>query len=198
MQAGIWESTNNPDGGYNPNFDEYIKTIQDYVLANDVEPGTAPKFAWNMIWGTPDDASMMSDSYVKNLQDYFSGDSLAAYNAICDVAQTIIKPEESFDYFMPSATVLRNMQAQGMTSQEIYRDTIHGTDFTRVAVGYLWYCTLLGGNMDSCKLDAIPSAFLLDPLMRNTGKNLEFTAEQKTIIVNAVKNALANPYAITE
>lgn len=198
MQAGCWEAANKQDGAYTPNFDADIKTIQDYVLANDINKDTAPKFAWNMIWGTPDDHTMLNEGYKFNLEKNFGGDSLAFYNAIAETTRDLIKPEENFSYFMPSATVLRNMQAQGMTPQQLYRDTIHGSDITRVAVSYLWYCTFFGADIESCNLNAIPSAFLMDSLMRNTNTNLEFTAEQKAIIVNAVKNAIANPYAITE
>ena len=198
LQPGCWEAANKVDGGYTPDFAGNIKTVKDYVLENDINKATVPEFAFNMIWGTPDDDSMLNESYRTNLQNLFGGDSVAVYKAICETTQNIIQPEANFSYFMPSATVLRNMQAQGMTPTQIYRDMIHGSDITRVAVGYMWYCTLFGVDMESCKLDPIPSVFLLDNLMRNTGKNLEFDDAQKTIIVNAVKNAQANPYQITE
>lgn len=194
LQPGCFEAANKSDYGFTPNIASDIQTIRNYVSENDIEKSTAPKFAWNMIWGCPDDSSMWNEGYRNNMETLFSGDTVAMYNEIVNTTREIVKPEEIFDWFMPSATTLRNAQEQGMTPKQLYRDTIHGSDFTRMMVAYLWYCTLFEKNIDDCTLDPIPGKLVFDTLMYNTETPFMLTEEQKAILKISVKNAMATPY----
>lgn len=196
MQAGVFEAGDKNDGGYNPNFAEDIKTIQDYVLANDIEKGTTPKFAWNMTWTCPSD-DMLNAGYTKNLLTLFGGDADAMYEAIAATAKNKIATLYNWDYILPSGTAMQNARSSKYEPKDLYRDTIHANDFGRTMVGYVWYCTLFDKSIEECTIAPVDSHLLLDNLMRNTGKDLELTQEQKDILVESVKNALANPYAVT-
>ena len=194
QQGGVLETANHKDGAYTPNFAPDIQTIRDYVEANDIEPGTKPKYAWNMIWEYPTDSSVWRDSDKTMMAELFNGDVLNHRQAIADTTRDIIKPEENFTWFMPSAATKWNAEKLGMTSGELHRDYIHGSDFTRMMVGYLWYCVLFNKNIDDCTLSPISSKLVFDAKMYNTGVDLELTEEHKTILRTSVKNALANPY----
>ena len=197
MQAGGSENANLPDGSYAPNFASDIKTIQDYVVANDIEKSTAPKFAWNMVWGCPEDISMVNGHYKDVIDTLFNGDPTAWYPAIIETNKNIIQPEKNFTWFMPSATAKQNAQAMGVPIQELYRDYIHGSDYTRMMVSYLWYCVLFNKNIDDCTLAPIPAKLVFDAKMYNTGTPFELTEEQKNILKSSIKNAIANPYEVT-
>ena len=196
MQAGVFEAANMADGGWNPNFAENIKTIQDYVLEKDIEKGTTPKFAWNITWTCPSD-EMLNDSYRANLQNLFGGDTDAMYEAIAATAKDIVAPAYNWDYILPSGTALQNARSSKFEPKDLYRDMIHASDFGRAIIGYTWFCTLFGKTIDECNIAPVYSKLLLDNMMRNTGKDLELTQEQKDVLVESVKNAMANPYAVT-
>ena len=196
MQGNCVETANQKDGPYTPNLEADIKTIQDYVLANDIEKGTTPKFAWNMIWGMPTDRGVLRENDKTTLDTLFGGDAMNLRQGIADTARDIIKPEENFSWFMPSAAALWQAQKMGMTVQELHRDYVHGSDFTRMMVGYLWYCVLFDKNIDDCTLAPISSKLVFDALMHNTGKDLELTEEQKNVLRTCVKAAIQNPYDI--
>lgn len=198
LQPGCFEAANKSDYGFTPNIPSDIQTLCNYVVENDIEKGTSPKFAWNMIWGCPDDPSMWNEGYRNNMETLFSGDTVAMYNEITKTTRDIVKPEETFSWFMPSATALRNAQEQGMTPNQLYRDTIHGSDFTRMMVAYLWYCTLFEKNIDNCTLAPIPGKLVFDTLMYNTETPFMLTEDQKIILKTSVKNAMATPYEITK
>lgn len=194
MQGGSLETANQQDGIYKPNFAEDIKTIQEYVEANDIEPATKHKYAWNMVWGKPTDRSVLRESDKRTLDNLFGGDAMNMRQAMADTTRDIIKPEENFTWFMPSAATLWQAQKMGMTVRELHRDYVHGSDFTRMMVAYLWYCELFDKNIDDCTLAPVSSKLVFDALMHNTGKNLELTEEQKTILKTCVKAAIQNPY----
>lgn len=196
MQGGSYETANKQDGAYTPNLISDIKTIQDYVEANDIEPATKPEYAWNMVWGRPTDSSVWRDSDKINMDTHFDGDAMNQRQGFADTAKNIIKPEENFTWFMPSAATLWNAEKLGMTTTELHRDYVHGTDFTRMMVSYLWYCVLFDKNIDDCSLAPISSKLLFDHKMYNTGTDLVLTEDQKVILKTSIKNALADPYDI--
>ena len=195
MQAGVFEAAGVIDSSYKLNIAGDIKTIQNYVLENDIEKGTAPKFAWNITWTCPSD-DMLNDTYNKWLYTYF-GSADEMYDAITRTAKDVVAPASDWAYVLPSGTAMQNARSSKYEPKDLYRDTIHANDFGRTMIGYVWYCTLFGKSIEECNIAPVDSHFLLDNLLRNTGKDLELTQEQKDILVESVQNALANPYAVT-
>ena len=197
MQAGVFEASNVVDGNYSPNYAADIKTIQDYVLANDKKAETTPKFVWNMTWACPSDIMTYGNEfYATHTDTNFGGDTDKMYEAIAATVKDVVEPAADWAYIIPSGTAVQNIRTK-LGPREVYRDFIHASDFTRAVVGYTWFCTLFEKNVDECVIESIDSELLLDNLMRNTGKDLELTQEQKDLLVASVKNAMANPYAVT-
>ena len=196
MQAGVFEASNVVDGDYAPNYNADIKTIQDYVLAHDKEKATTPKFVWNMTWACPSDIMTYGNEFYANTTgNNFDGDTDKMYEAIAATVKDVVAPAADWAHIIPSGTAVQNVRTK-LGPREAYRDFIHASDFSRAVVGYTWFCTLFGKTIEECNISTIDSELLLDNLMRNTGKDLEFTQEQKDFLTQCVKNAMANPYAV--
>lgn len=197
MQAGVFEAAGVVDGNYSPNFAADIKTIQDYVLENDKEKGTTPKFVWNMTWACPSDIMTYGNQfYADHTGNNFDGDTDKMYEAIAATVKDVVAPAANWADIIPSGTAMHNARAK-YSPRELYRDFIHASDFSRMVVGYTWFCTLFDKTIEECTIAPVDSELLLDNLMRNTGTDLELSEEQKNILVECVKNAMANPYAVT-
>ena len=97
----------------------------------------------------------------------------------------------------PNGTTIQNLKSTKLASNEIHRDYSHVTDFGRLAVAYTWYCTLTGTDIADCKIPPMNHRVLLDKLAYNTGKDMELTEEKRAILIEAVGNAVKNPYDIT-
>ena len=195
-QAGVFEAANASDSQYPIQMEQDIKTIFDYVLSKDIEPATTPKFGWNITWTCPSD-NMLNDSYRGHLYNNFT-DADAMYEAIVATAKDVVVPSYDFDYVFPSGTAMQNARSSAFEPKDLYRDTIHANDFGRLIVAYTWYCTITGKDINSCQFAPINSKVLVDTLMLSTGKQFEMTEQQKTVLIESVSNALANPYQMTQ
>lgn len=201
MQAGVFEAGNVNDSpsSYALQIASDIKTIQNYVKANDANKFTAPKFAWNMTWATPSiESGRLNTSYKNNLNSLFGGDHIAMYNAISETLTDVVLTTYDWEYVFPSGTVVENARTvyTGTNETKIYRDTIHGTDLTRMMVAYGWYCTLFDKDIVDCKLSDIPAHLRFYKADRTSDFSL--TDEQRSHVRNSVNNAINNPYKVTE
>ena len=203
MQAGVFEAGNANDSpsSYALQIASDIKTIQNYVKANDSNKYTTPKFAWNMTWATPSIASgKLNTSYKNNLNSLFGGDHIAMYNAISKTLTDVVLPTYDWAYVFPSGTVVENARTiyTGTDEKYIYRDQIHGTDLIRLAVAYTWYCEMFDKDISECGFDAISNAIRFQLADRNTGKDYTLTTEEKGYVKDFVRNAMTNPYEVTQ
>ena len=190
MQMGPFENITSDK------FDEDKQTIMDYVNAHKTNPEAV--FAWHMWWAFPEDETLL-DTEASTLPDqymtHFGCDQLALYENMVADTQARIEPDSRFVYVIPTGTAIQNANSSYLTDLDIYRDYSHASDLSRVIAAYTWYCTVTGKTIDDIALDAIPAA------MTNsyTGEgDMVLTEQQKLIIVEAVKNAIANPYEITQ
>jgi hypothetical protein len=202
LQAGSSESANYRDHWYTSAGKQlglagYTQELIDYVNANDIEPATPFKFAWNMVWSSPKDPAVRRDSNNLMLLTEFEDSEYVYYKAMVKVLQEELEPNFDFEYVFPAGTTMQNLKSTKLTNAEIYRDYGHVTDFGRLAAAYTWYCTLTGTDIADCKIPPMNHKVLLDALSRNTGKDLELTEERKAILVEAVGNAIKNPYNTT-
>lgn len=195
-QAGVFEAADKQDGAYLPNFQSDIKTLMEYVLANDIEKGSVPKFAWNITWTCPSD-EMLNDTYKTNLYNNFA-DADEMYEAIVATAKDQIAGLHDWEYMVPSGTALQNARSSQFTPKELYRDTIHASDFGRLIVAYTWYCALTGADINACQFGPINTKILVTDVLRLQNLPFELTEQQKNVLVESVTNALANPYAVTQ
>lgn len=195
-QAGVFEAAGVKDSAYNVNLKEDVNKLLEYVLSKDIEPKTKPQIGWNITWTCPSD-DMLNESYTSHLHNNFI-DADFMYEAIVKNAQTVIAPAYEFDYIFPSGTAMQNARSSTFEPKDLYRDTIHANDYGRLIVAYTWYCMLTGADINTCKFGPVNSKVLVDNKMRNSGTAFEMTEQQKTILIESVSGALANPYAVTQ
>lgn len=176
-----------------------IQTIQNYVNENKMNPNAV--FAWNMAWAPPVDNDLRStytyepNSYIENYKEY-GDDRSAMYNAIVKCVGDHIVTDDTFEYLIPSGTVMENALSSYLTEQDIHRDYVHATDLARVMVSYAWYCTLTGvDSLNEIKLDAIPRNFFKSTVGT---EDRVLTDGEKALILETVNNALANPLQMTQ
>lgn len=200
MQGGLFEMANVKDGyftaGKELDHTGYIQTIMDYVLENDIEKGTKPKFAFNMIWGVPMDDAVLTEDTKKRLYENFSGYE-EMYQAMCGVYKDEISSAFDWTYMLPAGTAIENLKTTGLKNADIYRDYAHVTDYGRAVAAYTWYCTIFGKDITECQLNPIYWRVMINSFNRQYQKDMELTQEQKDLLIEAVSNAMKTPYAVT-
>ena len=201
LQAGTGESAGRQTSNYYKNepgktLPDFIQELRDYVLANDIEPGSVPKFSWNMVWSSPKDPAVRSDSTNLTLNLEFDGSEYNYYLVMAKTLKEVVEPNFEWEYVFPNGTTIQNLKSTKLANAEIYRDYAHVTDFGRLAAAYTWYCVLTDTAIEDCKIPPMNHKVLLDKLARNTGKDMELTEEYRAILIEAVGNAIKNPYDI--
>lgn len=192
MQGGVFEIAK-----HNTYTNGDIQLIQNYV--NKYNPGAI--FAWNVTWVPPTTESLQNQ-YPKSPNTYISGyaaydnDRSVMYGYVMECVQAYIETDSTFIYVIPAGTAIENALSSHLEETDIYRDYVHMNDLGRVIAAYTWYCTLAGiDHLDEIQLDAIPVAFF----KTTTGEeDRVLTDEEKRIILEAVNNALADPYNMTQ
>ena len=172
-------------------YSDYVPRLIEYVRKHKPDA----RFVWNMTWAFDPGCNrkVFDETYVGN-QDIM-------YQAIVSTLnEKIIAPKLDIDRIIPSGTAIQNARAAG--SPKLTRDManattvdgIHLNALGRVISGYALFATITERTqLDSIKLENVPQAFHYpnDP-------RLEMTEETKTLILNAVNNALKNPYEVTK
>ena len=197
LQAGLFESANIKDSYFanrEINLVGDTKALMDYVLANDIEPGSVPQFAWNMIWSTPANRAVRKDSTNQLLDLFCGGDDHELYLQQTKFFTDNLAPAVDFAYLFPNGTAIENLKTTKLADNQIFRDYAHATDFGRLVAAYTWYCILTDTAIEDCKIAPMNHKVLLDAKARNTGTDLELTEEQKAILIEAVGNAIKSPY----
>ena len=180
---------------------ENAEAMMQYVKDHDADPSTTPEFGWHMIWALTKEDTQLNDSRRKFLADYFEGDADAMLAANLKTTKELVEPalEGKVKYFFPCAAALHNAKTSTVVEEkDSHRDYIHGTDFARLIAAYTWYCKLTGTNIRDCKIGAVPNGIVRDDMIRNSGKDYEISEQWKQVLIEAVENAIANPYEITQ
>lgn len=177
-----------------------IQTIQKYV--NDNKKNPLAIFAWNMAWAPPIDEELRmtfnnskDNSYFTSYEE-FNNDRTTLYNAITKCVGDHIVTDDTFKFLIPSGTAMENALSSYLEEKDIHRDYAHATDFSRLMVSYLWYCSLVGiEKLEEIKVDVVPKN-----LFRSQTLPVDWTLTQaeKDIILEAVNNALAEPLKMTQ
>ena len=196
-QGYPWEVAKVSLPQYDPDLISNFNTLKQYVLDNDIDKDTTPKFCWNMVWTFPDDDTLIRDGDRDTLQTYFDNDVENYYNTTAQIVRDELMPELKFDYVFPSSTAYINALSGYKTTKDMYRDYGHASDFGRAMIAYLWYCTLTGTDITQCKLGPINYQYRKDELVYMMKEDMVLTEEEKQTIKEVVGNALAKPYEIT-
>lgn len=204
LQAGSTESADQrkddyyTSHGHELNLTGYIQEMKDYVLSKDIEPRSVPTFSWNMVWSSPKDPAARKEGTNTMLNNYYEGSELKYYEDMAATCKNKVATSFEWEFIFPNGTVLQNLKSSTWENALLYRDYAHVTDFGRWAAAYTWYCVMFDKDITECKLEPMNHRVVLDQLSRQYQKNLEWTQEQKDLMIEAVGNALKTPYAMTQ
>ncbi len=161
---------------YNSDLDGLVKYVKSKALKSDV------KLVWNMTWAYPG----ASDWY----GGLYGNSQMNMYNAIVSTVQNKIVPNEEFRLISPAGTAIQNARTSYIgdsvgtgdnTLDAWNRDGAHLTVYEgRFVSSLAMFCTLTGYTPDEITY--------LPPNVDN---------KEAAVIRESVKNALANPFAIT-
>ncbi len=150
----------------------YLDNLTNYVNANKTNPDC--HLAWHMTW------AYQANSTHAEFVNYGSSQQ-QMYEAICSTAKNTAIAQGSFSILLPSGTAVQNVRTS-YYGDTLTRDGYHLNDLGRYIAGYTWYAALTGE---------------LDGLAYQPGE-LSLSAEDELLLVEAIHNALENPYAATQ
>ena len=175
------------------------QTLQQFVEEN--RTNTRVRFAWHMTWVAPTD-NTLRDKYPYEPNTYYSNyerynhDRTTVYKAVAKCVEDHVLNDESFEFVIPTATAFENALSSYLEETDLHRDYVHATDLGRVIAAYTWYCKLMGiEKLEEIKLSAIPVKFLNST---SSEADVVLTDMEKSVILEAVNNALANPTKMTQ
>jgi len=155
---------------YRASIDQLVK----YVNENKTNPNA--RLVWHMTW------AYQQGSTNKAFAGY-NEDQMTMYNAITEAVQQVIVPMPAFHSVIPVGTAIQNARTS-FIGDELTRDTYHLNDLGNVIGSYTWYAAFTGKPLEAVHISGVGSITL--------------TEEEKTVIVEAVNNALKDPYTVTQ
>lgn len=181
-QGYPWEVVKVKSTSYDPNLVDNMAYLKQYVLDNDIDKETTPKFGWNMVWTFPDDDTLIRENDRKTMDLNFAKVE-DYYTKSAQIVRDELMPEFNFAYVMPSSTAYINALSGYKTTGEMYRDYAHASDFGRVMIAYLWYCALTGTDIAECKFAPINYQYQKDEAAYLMKQDLVITEEDKAVII---------------
>ena len=161
-----------------------IQLIVNYVNEHKTNPDGI--MLWHMTWAYPTPEAPEPYKYFV--------DQAAMYAGITGAVQEKIVTDAAFTGVLPSGTAIQNARSSYL-GDTLNRDGSHLNDLGRVIAGYTWYCMLTGKTLDTIGLNAVPEKLTKS---YEEGGDMVLTEGEKLVIAEAVKNAIANPYAVTQ
>lgn len=161
-------------------YQNYIDQLMAYVTPRIANPDA--KYVWNMTW------AYQGDSTQKVFAETFKGDQMAMYNSILNCVQEKVVPRTDFCAIIPSGTAIQNARTSYF-GDHLTKDTYHLNNLGRVIAGYTLYATLTGEPLTEINLGPVNSPDLPELLY--------LTETDRQVIIEAVNNALENPWSVT-
>lgn len=164
-------------------YGNYIDELMPYVKENITNPNA--KFIWNMLWAYQQD----SDDEIAFPK--FDRDQMKMYEANISTTKEKIVPRTDFHAIIPSGTAIQNARTSFM-GDTLTRDGMHLNTMGRAIAAYTVLATLTKQELTQVNLTDIPKASAGDT------DALTLTDADKSVIIEAVNNAMANPYSVTQ
>ena len=161
-------------------YKDYIDQLMEYVQANKTNPNA--RFIWNMTWAFQQDADNAT------FMESYQGDQMTMYNMILETTKEKVVPRTDFAAIIPSGTAVQNARTSYF-GDTLTKDTLHLNNLGRVIAGYTAWCTLTGLPLTEINLPPMNSYDLKEPVV--------LTDADKAVIIEAVNNAIANPWEVT-
>ena len=190
LQAEQWDIITLQQGstksGVVESYNEDIQTIVNYVNQNKTNPNA--KMYWHMTWAYPQYSTQAAFSKT------YGSDQMTMYNMIVSCVKEKVVPNTSFVDVLPSGTAVQNARTSYIADMW-NRDGYHLNDLGRVLAGYTWFCKLTGKTLDTIALEVVPNK-----LLKSTDGvfDLTLTEGERMVIAESVKNAIENPFAVTQ
>ena len=161
-------------------YKDYIDQLMEYVQANKTNPNA--RFIWNMSWAFQQDADNTT------FMESYKGDQMTMYNMILETTKEKVVPRTDFAAIIPSGTAVQNARTSYF-GDTLTKDTLHLNNLGRVIAGYTTWCTLTGLPLTEINLPPMSSYDLKEPVVLSDA--------DKAVIIEAVNNAIANPWEVT-
>lgn len=170
---------------------DYIDELVSFVRANKTNPKA--RFVWNLCWAFKSGAP---ESLVWNTYDR---DQLKMYQGLIDTLELRVLPKNHFDAIIPTGTAVQNLRTSyfgdNLTKYEDGQDCLHLNHVGRYLAAYTLLSVLTGEPITEINLTN-------DQISIYTGDNkydkVELTEQDKLAIMEAVNNAITNPYEVTQ
>jgi hypothetical protein len=151
-----------------------------FVQENKTNPNA--RFVWNMTW------AFQSDNTHEIFMTNHKGDQMVMYNMILDTVKEKVVPRDDFSAIIPSGTAVQNARTSYF-GDTLTKDTLHLNNLGRVIAGYTTWATLTGKPIEEINLPPARTYDLPEVVV--------LTETDKAVIIEAVNNAIANPWAVT-
>lgn len=161
-------------------YGDYIDEIMAFVQQNKTNPNA--RFVWNMTW------AFQSDNTHEIFMTNHRGDQLVMYNMILDTVKEKVLPRDDFSAIIPSGTAVQNARTSYF-GDTLTKDTLHLNNLGRVIAGYATWATLTGKPITQIDLPPVRSYDLPEDVI--------LSEADKAVIMEAVNNAIANPWEVT-
>ena len=174
------------NAGYLPSYADYVDQLMEYLLAHKPKPDT--KFVWNMTWAFQSGVERFSYA------NYYNNDQMCMYNCIVKALQEKILPRTDFDAVIPSGTAIQNARTSYFGDNlciDWRDDLIHLNTLGRVIAAYTLFATLTAQPLEKIAITEIAKASTPET------RPLTLSDSDKQVIIEAVNNALAEPYKVT-
>ena len=161
----------------------YIIDLIKYVNTKKTNPDA--KFVWNMCWAYQKDST---DQYVF---PKFDKDQMKMYDALVEVQNQFVVPNKDIAAIIPTGTTIQNARTSYI-GDHLTRDGMHLNSLGKVFAGYTLFATITGEEIKEVKIDQVTQA------MSSDSAAITLTESDKQVIVEAVNNAVKNPFAVTQ
>ena len=161
-------------------YGDYIDEIMAFVQQNKTNPNA--RFVWNMTW------AFQSDNTHEIFMTNHRGDQLVMYNMILDTVKEKVLPRDDFSAIIPSGTAVQNARTSYF-GDTLTKDTLHLNNLGRVIAGYATWATLTGKPIAQIDPPPVHSYDLPEDVI--------LSEADKAVIMEAVNNAIANPWEVT-
>ena len=175
LAEGDWDViTTQNSSGLSGEADGYknLNNVADYIKAKC--PNS--KLIWHLIWGYQSGSKWLTPNS-------YNGDEKFMYESIVNCTNDIVIPSGKFDSVAPVGAAIMNARTSKLKNSVHLDDGSHlSEEFGYFVAAFTWYCHLTGqGVYDT-----------------NFAANGMISSEELNIAVESAKNAIENPYKITQ
>ena len=175
LAEGDWDViTTQNSSGLSGKADGYknLNNVADYIK----EKCPHSKLIWHLIWGYQNGSKWLTPNS-------YNGDEKFMYESIVNCTNDIVIPSGKFDSVAPVGAAIMNARTSKLKNSVHLDDGSHlSEEFGYYIAAFTWYCHLTGQDVYDT----------------NFAVNGMISSEELNIIVESAKNAIENPYKITQ